>query len=237
VKQKLNRKENDDGIGIGGAQVLRSMDRGTGMHGAYQESRIDGLIEARDQAAQSIQGRAALVLARLDQMYFEGSINSSEASKREYLYNTLNTDSPLENIIKEILDTETIQGVLAMKGDAEAPWQGRAKRLTVLRSPESTSADPYLKTYGGDGWESFEEALNSIGDDEGALHSLSMSQQWKNRRATYRKWLARNDRNLPQYFKGEINVSLKLTPFEDSDCLVVKDLVTGAINGSCDRCC
>jgi hypothetical protein len=101
-------------------------------------------------------------------MYFEGSINSFEASRRKYLYETLDADDPPDELLKEILDSKTIKEVLSMEGDAEEPWKGRAKRLTVPRP----GGDPFLKTHGGtSGWESFEQALSSVNADEGALHS------------------------------------------------------------------
>ena len=46
-----------DGIGIGGAQILRYMDGKTGHQGPYTEEIIDRIDHERDQAANSIRGR------------------------------------------------------------------------------------------------------------------------------------------------------------------------------------
>lgn len=55
-----------DGIGIGGAQILRYMDSKTGHHGPYTEEFIDKIDFERDQAAHSVRGRGVNLLCRLD---------------------------------------------------------------------------------------------------------------------------------------------------------------------------
>ena len=55
-----------DGIGIGGAQILRYMDGKTGHQGPYTEEFIDRIDHERDQAASSIRGRGVHLLCRLD---------------------------------------------------------------------------------------------------------------------------------------------------------------------------
>jgi hypothetical protein len=67
-----------DGIGIGGAQVLRYMDGETGMHGPYTEENIPRIMESRDEAANSFRGRGVKLLARLDAMFYEGSISEDQ---------------------------------------------------------------------------------------------------------------------------------------------------------------
>lgn len=55
-----------DGIGIGGAQILRYMDSDTGHHGPYTEEFIDRIDAERDAAANSVRGRGVNLLCRLD---------------------------------------------------------------------------------------------------------------------------------------------------------------------------
>ena len=55
-----------DGIGIGGAQILRYMDGKTGHQGPYTEEFIDRIDHERDEAARSVRGRGVQVLCRLD---------------------------------------------------------------------------------------------------------------------------------------------------------------------------
>ena len=78
-----------DGIGIGGAQILRLMDEKTGYHGPYLQESIDGILFKRDEAANSIYGKSVSLLSRLDTMHFEGSLSAEEDKLRETLFETL----------------------------------------------------------------------------------------------------------------------------------------------------
>lgn len=75
-----------DGVGVGGAQILRHMDYQTGFHGPFKPDNIETILEIRDQAEQSILGQAAVLLARLDRMYFEGCITASDNLLRSALF-------------------------------------------------------------------------------------------------------------------------------------------------------
>lgn len=55
-----------DGIGIGGAQILRYMDHESGHQGPYTEEFIDRIDQERDAAANSVRGRGVHLLCRLD---------------------------------------------------------------------------------------------------------------------------------------------------------------------------
>ena len=78
-----------DGIGIGGAQILRLMDDKTGYHGPFLQESIDGILHKRDEAASSIYGKSVSLLSRLDTMYFEGSLCAEENRLREILFDML----------------------------------------------------------------------------------------------------------------------------------------------------
>jgi hypothetical protein len=86
------------------------------------------------QPDQSVAGAA--LLARLDQMHFEGSLSEEEAAARPELYRALYAAD--EGIQRLLCDDDGLQDVLEIEGDGEFPWLGRARRLlrheyTVLR--------------------------------------------------------------------------------------------------------
>jgi hypothetical protein len=78
-----------DGIGIDGAQVLRFIDKKNGYHGCFQQENISAILEKRDQAEQTIYGKAVKLLCRLDTMYSEGSLTDIENERRRDLFDTL----------------------------------------------------------------------------------------------------------------------------------------------------
>ena len=78
-----------DGVGIGGAQILRLMDDATGYHGPYLQESIDGILHKRDEAANCTYGKSVHLLAKLDTMYFEGSLTDDENKIRESLFEVL----------------------------------------------------------------------------------------------------------------------------------------------------
>lgn len=78
-----------DGVGVGGAQILRYMDQQTGHHGPFKEENIARILQIRDEAAVSVLGQGAALLARLDQMFFEKSITAKQNQARESLYPAL----------------------------------------------------------------------------------------------------------------------------------------------------
>ena len=78
-----------DGVGIGGAQILRYMDSETGYHGPFQPENIPSILATRDEAARSPLGRAAALLARLDWAYSKGRINGAQNELRVQLYEAL----------------------------------------------------------------------------------------------------------------------------------------------------
>jgi hypothetical protein len=78
-----------DGVGIGGAQILRYMDSETGYHGPFQPENIPQILALRDEAARSPMGRAAALLARLDWLHSQGRLDASQEPFRTELYEAL----------------------------------------------------------------------------------------------------------------------------------------------------
>ncbi|KAK3756242.1 hypothetical protein RRG08_035303 [Elysia crispata] len=120
-----------DGIGIGGAQVLRFMDKETGMHGPYMEENISRILARRDEAAQSLKGRGVELLVRLDTMFFEGSISKEQEYFRQKLFKALiQSDAKLtEEMLEQLSD------VVALPREGNTPMLYRAKRLVEAEKP------------------------------------------------------------------------------------------------------
>lgn len=78
-----------DGVGIGGAQILRYMDSETGYHGPFQPENIPSILAARDEAAASPLGRAAALLARLDWQSSQGELTDAQEAFRVELFEAL----------------------------------------------------------------------------------------------------------------------------------------------------
>jgi len=185
-----------DGIGLGGAQILRYMDKETGMHGPYTEENIDRIKVEREDAEKSLRGRGALLLARLDQMYFEGSSTEEENALRLPLYDALLHKNLTE--IQRILSEEPAAGdVVAIFDDGEQPYVGRARR--ILRS----EAPGLRKGSKGDDakWEKFVTMLKRyVGPkDEVMLQEKYRDDMWTNLRALYRRAIG----DEKKYFQGE----------------------------------
>ncbi|XP_050405070.2 uncharacterized protein LOC126820928 [Patella vulgata] len=120
-----------DGIGIGGAQVLRFMDYQTGMHGPYMEENIPGILEERDMASQTIRGRGVYLLSRLNTMYFEGSISSTENGMRCKLFNAL--------LQQDEVSIDCVLGklgsIMSIPCEYSFPLFGSAKRIALSKNP------------------------------------------------------------------------------------------------------
>jgi hypothetical protein len=74
-----------DGIGIGGAQVLRLIDK-SGHEGPFLEENLDIINKERDDAEATVRGKAARLLACLDRLYFEGSLPEELEPMRQNLF-------------------------------------------------------------------------------------------------------------------------------------------------------
>ncbi len=92
-----------DGLGIGTS--LHSRDPVTGVMGAFKPDAIRQFLQTRDAAAQTVRGRAAKLLARLDYQYFEKSLPSEAEPDRQLLYQAvLKNDTATQTKLLEKLE-------------------------------------------------------------------------------------------------------------------------------------
>lgn len=89
-----------DGIGIGGAQILRLLGK-EGHEGPFLEENILIINRERDVAEATIRGRAARLLACLDRLYFEGSLLNELETLRHKLFQEMLAIN--ENALEKIL--------------------------------------------------------------------------------------------------------------------------------------
>jgi hypothetical protein len=125
-----------DGVGVGGAQILRYMDKVTGNHGPFVPENIARILEIRNEAETSPRGRAAALLSRLDRMHFEWSIGEQDEMRRRELFELLCNDS-LDSHRLDALLTE-LRHVEQMAVDTEHPLVSWVQRL------EQAGADSLL---------------------------------------------------------------------------------------------
>lgn len=114
-----------DGIGIGGAQILRYMDKVMGNHGPFLPDNIRRILDVRDEAAETLAGRGARLLARLDRLYYEGTLAIEDDSWRERLFTALQQNDEAD--ITEVLDALT--HITELEPDAAQPVLAWANRL------------------------------------------------------------------------------------------------------------
>ncbi|ESO92066.1 hypothetical protein LOTGIDRAFT_233318 [Lottia gigantea] len=173
-----------DGIGIGGAQVLRFMDHETGMHGPYMEENIPRILSERDAAANSIRGRGVHLLARMDTMFFEGSITREEDAQREQLYTVLQKidEQGIQEVIKQS------ERIVNLPVENSLPLIGSARRLVATKWPllrSITSEDETSE------WSSFVNRLRSLLDRglESTIEEEYDGEPWLTFRMKYRERL------------------------------------------------
>ena len=171
-----------DGIGIGGAQVLRYMDGETGMHGPYMEENIPEIMRQRDEAANSIRGRGVSLLARLDTMFAEGSISKDENETRCMLFSAL-LDKDEAEISKQF---QKIPRVINLCEESSSPLMGMCCRLV-------NAFQPLLKNYSSNEteWTSFISYLKTLLDknDNVLLEEEYDGEPWHTYRKKYKQKL------------------------------------------------
>lgn len=114
-----------DGIGIGGAQILRYMDKKTGNHGPFLPDNIARILAVRDKSADSVLGRGAQLLARLDRLYYEGTLNLADDPLRIELFQALQQGDETGTIRM----IEALPHVIEHSHDIEQPLFAWAHRL------------------------------------------------------------------------------------------------------------
>lgn len=121
-----------DGVGVGGAQILRYMDYQTGFHGPFKPDNIETILKIRDEAEESELGRASMLLARLDRLYFEGCITESDNSLRFALFAAVQQqDQPrCTQLVKQL------EHVQQLPSDNDHPLIEWGKRLIYANQHE-----------------------------------------------------------------------------------------------------
>lgn len=137
-----------DGVGIGTS--LHYRDPETKLMGALKPEAILKVLETRDQAAESVIGRGAKLLAQMDREFFEKTLKVSDIQVRLELYEALKKKD--EDTISQILSRgQTYNG--SKEYDAH-PLLGMAQRVT-------SAVDSILQSELGD--EEFSTLKSKIG--------------------------------------------------------------------------
>lgn len=115
-----------DGLGIGTS--LHYIDPETKLMGAFAPKAIEAVLTARDLAEATIQGRGAVLLARLDRLFFEGILKTAEERKRQELFQAVLAQDV--DAITEILEDRDgiLDSVIGMEEDGENSIVERGKR-------------------------------------------------------------------------------------------------------------
>lgn len=114
-----------DGVGVGGAQILRFMDKRTGFHGPFLPENITKILQIRDEAANSWLGKSAILLSRLDRMFYEGSLSVDDNPYRLNLFEAVakQNQARCERLLTHF------SAIAAMPPDSEHPLIAWAKRI------------------------------------------------------------------------------------------------------------
>lgn len=186
-----------DGIGIGGAQVLRYMDGETGMHGPYMEENIPIIMASRNQAAASVRGRGVHLLARMDTMFFEGSISKKQDVLRLDLFEALKEAN--ETKIADLINK--LSCVIDLPCECNHPLIGTAKRLIGAENP-------LLQNFvdSTDAWCNFKKQLKSLvlAKDSESLAEEYDSDPWMTMRKRYRKLQWDSNRTITRTMSTDI---------------------------------
>lgn len=116
-----------DGVGVGGAQILRFMDRTTGYHGPFKSENITEILRIRDEAANEWLGKSAALLSRLDRMFYEGSISVEDNKSRLDLFEAVKTKQ--QKACYQLLNS--LKHIRQIPCDQEHPLIEWGKRLII----------------------------------------------------------------------------------------------------------
>lgn len=163
-----------DGIGIGGAQVLRHMDHDSGMHGPYQPENLPVILGLRDAAAETVLGRGVILLCRMDRMFFEGSLDSALEPTRQKLLEALQADD--EAATEKIM--ATCARIIEYPDDGETPMMGMFNRVLTAENPLIKVAA--VKDVGEEGWEKMVKKIKILmeANDENELYEVYRMAPW-----------------------------------------------------------
>jgi hypothetical protein len=153
-----------DGIGIGTS--LHYFNTTSKQMGALKPDYIRKVLAARNEAAASIRGRAARLLAQLDYMYFEGSLERDDESDRWELWQAVKQN-----------DTTTMQRLL-YKYDAQPIHEGEHKLLDKARRVLAAARPLLAERIEGTKWESFRNELTQLVESENVVDLRALFQRF-----------------------------------------------------------
>jgi hypothetical protein len=133
-----------DGLGIGTS--LHYIDPETKLMGAFNPDKIKAVLNARSKAEATVKGRGAVLLAKLDRLYFEKLLTDAENKKRDQLFKAVCEQD--EDKISEILKNsdDVLTSIINMEDDGENTIVERGKRtLRYIRSSGNSSKDDIRK--------------------------------------------------------------------------------------------
>ncbi len=123
-----------DGVGIGTS--LHFIDPETKLMGALKAEAIREALDARDRAEASLLGRASVLLARLDRMFFEGTLQMSDNPLRKKLFEAVFEQD--EKLADDLLGK--FDHIISMPFDLDHPVIEQASRLI-----QSVKGNPLIK--------------------------------------------------------------------------------------------
>ncbi len=113
-----------DGLGIGTS--LHYIDPDTKLMGAFNPDAIEAVLKARNKAEATIKGKGAILLAKLDRLYFENLLTDKENEKREILFEAVCQQD--ESMISKIINSSVLSSVIGMEEDGDNTIVERGKR-------------------------------------------------------------------------------------------------------------
>nr|KAG5700688.1 hypothetical protein BaRGS_029053 [Batillaria attramentaria] len=181
-----------DGVGVGGVGMLHHPGSPGDRLGPYMEENIP-------QDYSRCAGRGAHLLARLDTMFFEGSLASTENALRTQLYNALveKDEAGVTSILNKLND------VITLPSEFGHPVMGTARRLIARKTP--ALKDVAESAYE---WAMFVTRLRTLvtRGDEGGVCEEYEGEPWH----TYRKRYRKQREGFQGYFRQvSFEVSLK----------------------------
>ncbi|KAK7488399.1 hypothetical protein BaRGS_00020373 [Batillaria attramentaria] len=178
-----------DGVGVGGVGMLHHPGSPGDRLGPYMEENIPQVLTCR----------GAHLLARLDTMFFEGSLASTENALRTQLYNALveKDEAGVTSILNKLND------VITLPSEFGHPVMGTARRLIARKTP--ALKDVAESAYE---WAMFVTRLRTLvtRGDEGGVCEEYEGEPWH----TYRKRYRKQREGFQGYFRQvSFEVSLK----------------------------
>lgn len=120
-----------DGVGIGTS--LHFIDPETKLMGALRAEKITEALTARDAAEQSLMGRAAILLARADRMFFEATLPAHSEPDRQALFRAVVArDEEAAAVL-----VERLQEIDRLPADTGHPTLEHARRLVKASHTDS----------------------------------------------------------------------------------------------------